>query len=190
MSQSTMPSSLHGPAYAPLARILHWAMFLAIGAQFVVGYAMERFDALLEGPVDRWLGGEEENLLLIHGFLGLLILGMAVVRLLFRLTHGLPPWATTLSSGERRIAHWTEIVLYILMFLIPLSGLALLFLSGEDWKVWGREWEAPLELADDDLLLAVHIATHVTFALAFAAHLVLVFKHLLVNRDHLLRRMI
>lgn len=179
-----------GPAYAPLARFLHWAMFLAIGAQFVIGYAMERFDDLLEMPVDRWLGGEEENLLLLHGFLGVVILGMAVTRLVFRLTHGLPPWAPTLSSSERRMAHWTEVVLYSLMFLIPLSGLALLFLSGEDWDVWGRTWKAPYELADDDLLLAGHIATHVLFVLAFGAHLVLVFKHQFVNRDRLVRRML
>jgi cytochrome b561 len=165
-------------------------MFFAIVVQFVIGYAMERFDDLLEMPVDRWLGGEEENLLLFHGFLGVVILSMAVVRLVFRLTAGLPPWAPTLTSTERRIAHWTEVVLYVLMFAIPLTGLALLFFSGEDWDVWGREWEAPYELADDDLLLAGHISTHVIFAVAFAAHLALVLKHQFVNRDRLIRRMI
>lgn len=190
ITQPPAPPGLQGPAYAPFARFLHWAMFIAIGLQFVIGYAMERYDDLLEMPVDRWLGGEEENLVLVHGFLGVLILSMAVVRLLFRLTAGLPPWAATLTSAERRIAHWTEVVLYGLMFLIPLTGLALLFLSGEDWEVFGRELEAPYELADDDLLLAGHIATHVLFAVAFAAHLALILKHQFVNRDRLLRRMI
>lgn len=190
MSQIPTRSSGVKPAYAPLARILHWAMFVAMGAQFVIGYAMERFDDLLEQPVDRWLGGEEENLLLVHGALGVAILGMAAARLLLRRTHGLPPWAPTLSARERRIAHWTEVVLYVLMFLIPLSGLALLFFSGEDWDLWGREWEAPFELADDDLLLAGHISTHLLFAAAFAVHIALVFKHQFLDRDRLLRRML
>ena len=165
-------------------------MFLAIGIQFVVGYTIDRFDDLLEMPVDRWLGGEEDNLLLVHGFLGISILTLAVVRLVYRLTAGLPPWAPTLSSAERRLSHWTEVVLYCLMFLIPLTGLALLLTSGEDWDLGGREWEAPYELADDDLLLAGHITTHVLFFIAFLSHIGLVLKHQFVNRDRLLRRML
>jgi cytochrome b561 len=165
-------------------------MFIAIGAQFVIGYAMDRFDELLEIPVDRWLGGEEENLLLVHAALGVTILGLAVIRLIWRQTAGLPPWAPTLSPGERRFAHGTELTLYFLMFAIPMSGLALLLVSGEDWDVWGREWEAPYELVDGDLLLAGHIATHVLFILALTAHVGLVLKHQVVNRDRLLRRML
>jgi cytochrome b561 len=173
-----------------VARFLHWAIFLAIGLQFVIGYAMDRFDDLLEGPVDRWFGGEEENLLLVHASLGVLILVLATWRAIWRRFAGLPPWAPTLSEGERRLAHATEITLYFLMFLIPLTGLGLLFASGEEWEIWGREWESPIELADDDVLLAGHIATHVLFLVAFAAHLGLVLKHQFVDRDRLLRRML
>ncbi len=55
------------------------------------------------------------------------------------------------------------------LFLIPLSGLSLLFVS--------------------DDLLALHVAAHITFFVALAAHLGLVFKHQLINRDRLLERM-
>ena len=71
-----------------------------------------------------------------------------------------------------------------------LSGLALVLFSGEDWELWGREWEAPFEVMDDDILLAGHISTHLLFVAAFAAHLGLVLKHQFVNRDRLLRRML
>jgi cytochrome b561 len=165
-------------------------MFFTLAIQFLVGYAMDRFDDLLEAPVDRWLGGDEDNLLLVHAFLGLAILAMAVLRVSWRLGVGLPPWAETLSAFERRLAHRTEMALYALMFLIPLSGLALVLVSGEDWDVWGREWEAPLEIVDDDILLAGHISTHLLFAAAFALHLGLVLKHQFVDRDHLLQRML
>ncbi len=176
--------------YPWVSRLLHWTMFFALSIQFLIGYAMDRFDDLLEGPVDRWLGGDEDNLLLVHAMLGTCILLLALIRLLWRETVGLPPWAETLSPFERRLAHLTEVVLYSLMFLIPLSGLALVLVSGEDWDVWGREWEAPFEVVDDDILLAGHITTHFLFAAAFAAHLGLVLKHQLVNRDRLLRRML
>ena len=53
---------------------------------------------------------------------------------------------------------------------MPLSGIGLL-------------------LVDDDLLV-LHVTTHVVFFAALAAHLGLVLKHQLVDRDRLLRRIL
>src|SRR5690606_14130445 len=116
-------------------KFLHWTMFLALTAQFVVGYGMDRGEFLLEWAVDRWLGGEEEALLPVHVALGILILALALIRVIWRKSLGLPPWAEGLAPGERRLAHVTERVLYWLMFLIPLTGLALVLVSGEDWDL-------------------------------------------------------
>ena len=176
--------------YGLVTKMLHWASFVAIVAQFVVGYAMDRADDLLESVVDRWFGGEEEGLLVVHVAIGLTILVLAVVRLAWRRSAGLPPWAAGLSGAERRLAHRVERALYWLMFLIPITGLALVFLSGEDWDLTSGEWEAPLELVDDDVVLGAHILTHVAFFLAFAVHVGLVLKHQVVDRDNLLRRML
>lgn len=176
--------------YGIVFKLLHWTMFLALAAQFVVGYAMDRAEFLLEGVVGRWLGGEEEALLPVHVALGLVILGLAVIRVLWRKRVGLPPWAAGLSPTERRLAHAIERLLYWLMFLIPLTGLALVLVSGEDWDLRGGEWRAPWDWIDDDLLLAGHIATHVALFGALAAHVGLVLKHQVIDRDGLLRRML
>ena len=82
----------------------------------------------------------------------------------------LPPWAEGLSQVERTLAHWTERTLYVLLFAIPLSGL---------WLV----------LVSDDAL-AIHVAAHVAFFVTFAAHIGLVLKRQLINRDRFIRRMI
>lgn len=176
--------------YGTVLKVLHWTMFLAFVAQFVVGYAMDRADDLLEGVVERWLGGEEEALLPIHATLGLVILVLAVIRVAWRKFAGLPAWAESLSAAERRLAHSTELILYWLMFLIPLTGLALVLVSGEDWDLSRGEWQAPWDWVDDDLLLAGHVAAHVAFFVAFAAHVGLVLKHQVVDRDRLLYRML
>ncbi|HVR33093.1 MAG TPA: cytochrome b/b6 domain-containing protein [Acidimicrobiia bacterium] len=176
--------------YGVVAKILHWGMFLALAAQFLVGYSLERADDLLEWAVDRWLGGDDDRVLVIHAALGVVILALAVVRVVWRKVAGLPPWAETLSAGERRFAHRVEQVLYWMMFLIPITGLALVLISGEDWDLNGGEWQAPLELIDDDVLLGAHISTHVVFFAAFLAHVGLVLKHQIVDRDGLLRRML
>jgi cytochrome b561 len=81
--------------------------------------------------------------------------------------------AASLGSGavisREGVRDWTGRVLYLSLFLIPLTGLSLLLIS-------------------DDLLFA-HIATHVLFFAALAAHLGLVLKHQFIDRDNLLGRM-
>ena len=65
-------------------------------------------------------------LLAIHRPLGILILIFAVIRLVNRLTHKLPPFLATMSRTERRIASWSEYLLYALLLVQPLIGWAML----------------------------------------------------------------
>lgn len=186
-----MTSPHHGQArHNLLARMLHWTMLVAIAAQFAVGYGIDRADDLFEWAVDLWFAGDEEVLVLVHVGLGVAILVLATLRLLWRVTAGLPPWAPGLSATERRIAHRVEQLLYAAMFLIPLTGIGLVLLAGEEWELGPRLWQAPVELLDDDLLLGAHIATHVAFVVALVTHVGLVLKHQLLDRDGLLRRML
>lgn len=172
----------HG--YGLVTRGLHWSMFLAIVAQFVVGYAMDagesgrgRGRGRGEGSGrGRGKGGGydpfgDDRLLTVHVVLGVVILGLAVVRLMWRLATPLPPWAAALSHGERTLAHWTERALYLLMFAVPLTGL---------WVI----------LADDDDAVTPHVLTHIAFFVVFVFHVGLVLKHQLADRDRLLHRML
>ncbi|RYU12037.1 cytochrome b/b6 domain-containing protein [Nocardioides iriomotensis] len=122
------------------------------------------------GAVLARVASGDEPVLTTHVVLGLTLLLLALVRLVRRRVVPLPPWAETLTEGERRLAHRTEQVLYLTLVLMPLSGLGVL-------------------LVEDDLLL-VHVATHVTFFVAVTLHVGLVLKHQLVDRDRLLRRML
>ena len=155
------PSS--GPVgYRRTAKTLHWLTAGALLAQFMVGYVMTIDD-------DGSLVADSKTLLPMHLLLGALVITLALVRIVWRRRVGLPPWAETLSAGERRLAHGTERALLALIVVIPVSGAAVLLL------------DAPL---------AVHVAAHVAFFVALAAHLGLVLKHQLVDRDRLLARML
>lgn len=101
-----------------------------------------------------------------HVALGLLILGLAGLRVLWR-RQGLPPWAEHLSPAARRVAGVTEKVLLTLLFAVPLSGLLLLE-AGSDW-------------------LGVHVATHLLFFGALSVHVTLMLVH---ARQGQLRRML
>ena len=208
----------HG--YGVVTKLLHWATVAALVAQFVIGYVMvaegdfekadcdppaesgdggelgdaakarldrieeqcerrqERLDARADDPLgtaysdlasgDIFGGGV--SLPEIHVLLGLGILVLAASRVIWRRTAGLPPWAESLTEGERTWAHWTEKLLLTLLFVIPLSGLLLVVVSYD--------------------LLPLHIAAHIGFFLAIAAHLGLVVKRTLVQPDRLLQRMV
>lgn len=177
--------------YGLVTKVLHWAMVVALAGQFALGWAMTRQDDLVRPLADRWFGGEEDAVVVAHAAIGVVLLVLAVVRLAWRMATDLPPWSPALSATERRIVHVVERVLYACMFLIPLTGLGLFLLSGEDWEVGpDREWTAPFELADDDVFLAAHIATHIVFLAAFLVHVTIVVRHTVVRRDHLLSRML
>ncbi|MEH0527584.1 cytochrome b/b6 domain-containing protein [Streptomyces stelliscabiei] len=124
----------------------------------------------------RGRGGEEayepfgdDALLTVHVLPGATVLLLGAARLAWRLATPLPPWAPALTPGERRLAHGTETALYTATFAVPVTGVALL-LSGED-------------------LLVPHIAAQAALYAALAAHVALVLKHRLIDRDRLLRRM-
>ena len=168
----------HG--YGLVTKALHWLMVLAILTQFVIGFSMDAGDSGRgrgEGSGHgHGRGGEYEpfgsnHLLTLHVILGGVILTLAVIRLVWRLTTPLPPWADALSEGERTLAHWTERALYVLMFAIPLTGL---------WLI----------IADDDDARWPHVLSHIAFFVVFVVHVSLVLKHQLFDRDRLLRRML
>ena len=93
----------------------------------------------------------------LHVVLGLVILALAVVRTVWRVTTPLPPWDERLAALDRRVANATERVLIATQFVIPLSGL---------WLV----------LADDDSVLPLHVAGHVAFFVALVVHVGLTLK--------------
>jgi cytochrome b561 len=106
----------------------------------------------------------------VHVLLGFSIVLLALIRVLWRTTTSLPPWAEHLSAGERRLEGRLEKALLTLLFVVPPTGLALLAL-GDDW-------------------LPLHITAQLVLLAAIAIHVGLVLTHTVVHRDRHLARML
>ena len=91
-----------GARFTLLSRLLHWSMAAMVITQLLLGVTMVA--SLSYYPL----------LLSIHRPLGLAILAFAVIRLLNRLTHSPPSFLATMSRLERRIASWSEYLMYAL----------------------------------------------------------------------------
>jgi cytochrome b561 len=179
----------NGPqGYGLVTKTLHWATVVAVVVQFVVGYSMESDDGGHGRGRGRGRGGDSGHgrgrggddsgddggdddldlfdgsfeLVDLHVVLGLAILALVLTRVLWRATTPLPPWDERLSAGNRRFVHATEVALLTILVVVPLTGLALV-------------------LGDDDLL-PLHIAAHVAFFAALAAHLGMVLGKRLLPR--------
>ena len=179
--------------YRGSQKLLHWLTVLAVAAQLAVGYnldldgedcdppgeersggdttdqfedRLDRLEDACEARADDYdLLGGGVDLAELHLVLGLTVLALGVLRPLVRRVAGLPPWSEHLSAGQRRLAGLTEKALMLLLVVVPLSGLVLLGTGDDSW-------------------LPLHVAAHVAFFVALAAHL---FTNL---RPAILRRML
>lgn len=99
-------------AYTGTARFLHWLIVALLIAQFIFAWTMPHIGRTVPQSI----------LIDLHVWFGVAILFVAVLRLLWRVTHrepepddGLPPW----QVASARAMHWA---LYVLLFAVPLIG--------------------------------------------------------------------
>jgi cytochrome b561 len=166
--------------FALPSRILHWLMAPMVIVQLLIGVTM--IASLSYYPL----------LLAIHRPLGVLILIFAVVRLVNRLTHKLPPFLATMSRAERRIASWSEYLLYALLLVQPLIGWAMLSAARFPITLVGPlhlPGIAPHNIDVYGVLRECHSVFAFLLFLTFTAHMCAVLFHTLVLRDRLLDRM-
>lgn len=166
--------------FTVLMRILHWLMAAMVLTMLGIGVAM--VTSL----------GDYHRLVSIHRPLGMAILILVVIRYVNRQFSTLPPFPPTMSSRERVVAHWSELLLYTLLFVLPLVGWGMLSAARYPIVLYGALHLFPI-LPHSAMLYAFLRRTHTVLAyllfLAFIAHFGAILFHTLVVRDRLFNRM-
>lgn len=174
--------------YGALTKWFHWTTVLLFAFQLFSRLAMTRLDdggTVASIGRDAWYNW--------HKTIGLVALLVAIFRLAARRMGELPAWAPTLTEGEKRVIHRAEQLLYIAMFAMPISGFVFVMAGGYGVQFAGAfalpnpigRWEPLGEAAR-----IVHVATALMLGVALLAHLGIVFRHVLLLGDGLLRRML
>lgn len=101
--------------YTRTAISFHWLIAVGILANLFLGFTM---DSLFSGSRGTVIG--------IHASIGMSVLGLAFLRILWRLTHRPPEMPETLPAWERHAATIGHLLLYVAIVLLPLSGWAIL----------------------------------------------------------------
>ena len=106
--------------FAPLARLLHWLMAMMIIAMLFIGAGMAAS-----------VSERHEWLLNLHKPLGIAILLLVVVRLIVRFSTRQPPLPADLAPVQVLAAKLSHVLLYALMFILPVVGWAMISAAGD-----------------------------------------------------------
>jgi cytochrome b561 len=160
--------------FTMFSRILHWTMAVMILAMLFTGVGMV---ASLSDY--HWLVS-------IHKPLGILILVLVAIRLLNRLLNPAPSLPDGMLAWQRFVAHASHVVLYALMFALPLVGWGMLSAARYPIILYGPLQLPPI-LPHDAVLYAVLRTAHTVLAfllfVTFIAHFSAALMHALIYRD-------
>ena len=168
--------------YHPIARSLHWLMALFLFSLLALGHYMSELP----------LSPDKLRYYSWHKWAGVTVFALAVLRLAWRLFHRPPALPDTLSPVQQLAAHAGHALLYVLMFVMPLSGWLMSSAKGVQ-TVWLGIVPLPDLLARDralgDLLQNVHAALSWVLVAMVLAHVLAALYHHRVLRDDTLHRM-
>lgn len=170
-----------------MAMALHWLLALALVGVFAVGLYM----------ADLPFSPARLKLYNWHKWAALVILGLSLLRLVWRLAHRPPPLPAAIElampAWQRLAHHATHHGLYLLFFAVPLLGWAYSSAAGFPVVLFG--WLplpdfVPASPALAEALKPLHKLSAFAMAALVLLHVAGALKHVVIDRDGLLQRML
>lgn len=178
-----MPFKNTPHAYGLVAKTLHWLMAVSFVGMIAVGWRLEDLP-----PTDlKW------TLLSLHKSFGVTLLVLAAVRLLWKAVnvHLVPP--ASMTKRDVMIANAVHVLLYGVMFVIPLSGWMMSSAAGYPVSFFGLFDLFPLLPPNPDLarlLSSAHSLLAWVLIVTTALHAAAALYHHFIRRDDVLLRML
>lgn len=166
----------------PLTQSLHWIIALAVIVAYAIGLVREE---LPKGDFRAWLLG-------LHMSIGMLVIGLTVVRIAWRLATPAPA-EVPMAPPVRLAAKAGHLALYVALLALPAVGLLAAWIKGRNVVLFDLV-PLPSPLAVDkpfgERLEGIHeLAGHATMILA-GLHAAAAIGHQWILRDGTLGRML
>lgn len=178
-----MPIKNNLEQYGSITRLFHWTIAILVIGMITLGVVMGNID-------DKAIRGE---LYSIHKSFGLLILGLMILRLLWRLNNPTPLLPNHLPSWQKLAAHANHWLLYITLICMPISGLIMSTAAGYPPKFFNL-FTVALPIAKNKALSSIAGDIHEILAWVISAliviHLLGALKHHFIHKDNVLKRML
>jgi cytochrome b561 len=179
--------------YTGVAITLHWIVAVLLVANVALGLSADYMsDSYVRTVVD------------LHKSIGITVLGLVILRILWRVTHKPPAMPDSYSPWERIVAHVAHWGLYALIFALPVSG----WMHDSAWKGAATHpivlfglipfprigWIENVEPHQKENLHTAFFAFHAYAAYALyalvALHIIGALKHQFWDREPELQRML
>lgn len=169
--------------YSPIAKFLHWTIAACVIFLIPAGLVMANVPGL-------------DTLYNLHRSVGATVLALMTARIGYRLVHGAPAPASSLTSFERFASQAAHIALYILLVVIPIAGWAGASSYGAKIMVFGLFELPPIAAVDTTenkqvatQILQVHGYLALLATGIIAVHVGAALRHYFIKRDGVLQRM-
>jgi cytochrome b561 len=168
------------PCYSNAQILLHWLTAPLVVLIIALPYFEEFFSGVL---------GNGANVYTLHKSLGITVLGLTLIRLMVRLTHGAPNLLPPDAVFQQTLAKLGHYALYALLLLMPITGL--LFSSRSVNFFW---WVTVGPLPIPELLRGaakqVHVTVQYAFILLILGHASMALWHHFARHDRVLPGML
>lgn len=170
--------------WGSVAILLHWLIAaLILLVQIPAGLVMLRVDP----------GALQDTLFNIHKNIGLVVFGLALVRVGWRLANPVPALPLDVPGWQERIANLTHFLLYALLFLLPISGYLYTAFGGFPvplFMIWELGDFVPASEAQAAIWQAIHYWSQWALYAVVTLHVAGALHHHFVQDDEVLRRML
>lgn len=190
--------------YTKTAKILHWLIALGIFAMFALGWFMSDIpkEAAKQSVFDifdlgifHWTSAEEVSprsfYFNVHKSFGVTIFALIIIRILWRLTHTPPALLASYKAIERKLANGAHRLLYLLMLILPLSGVIMAVYSKYGIKWFGIDFIKGL---DNNPMREIFKSAHEIIGLVMIAiiviHILGALKHKFIDKDETMDRIL
>jgi len=164
--------------------VLHWTVAgLILCVQLPAAFLMVAVEP----------GALQNALYFTHKNVGLLIFLLAAFRLAWRWKHPVPALPADLPRWQAFAAHATHVLLYLLLFGMPVSGFLYTAFGGFPVPVLGLYdlgQLIPTDKAVAEIFKQSHLTAQWLLYAVVAMHVGGALQHHLIRRDHVLRRML
>lgn len=177
------------PRYALVQRLLHWLIAVLVVLALIAGGTIGflGFDGMRAT-----FGVEGTNFFYTsHKTLGVLILGLMVLRLLARLTLGKPAYAVPLPAPQRVASQTVHTLFYVLLLVMPVLGWLATASGGFPVHLFHIELPGLIGRNDalSDTLFLWHRIVGITLVGLIALHVAGAIYHWKIRRDGVMQRM-
>jgi cytochrome b561 len=169
--------------WGTISKSLHWLMAGLFFVQFVLGPL----------AVSWRLSPTKLDLFVWHKSVGMLILTLVILRAIWRLLNQTPTLPANLPRWEQISARLSHLLLYLVMFLLPISGWIINSAANIPFKVF---WIFPLpDLVSpnkqlEELAKFAHFTLVIALIILLIIHIGAALHHHFIRRNNVLIRMV